>query len=1653
MRVCSIALLGVFTLLLAACDTSTRSNDDEQFGTSISGPAGGTRQTTPFLFDVSFAGDGITVGSEVDLIGVNFSSDLTQNEVFFSVGLTDVKGLPLRVAFPSDGDPGNGLESRLLVVVPGGVTTGNVTLFVNGRSAGQRGYVASPQITAVTPGGTTPQEAVLYESFSQQFVENFAGVRFAGTSLNDLTEVSIEDQLGNVERIPSNELERPLRTPSFDPNAPPPSGLELVGFNLQDLSLAVEASEDSPRDNLVLSVRGTGGRSNKVQIPVVAGFPGSLDFEPFNLGLVIGGVHVPTGVRSGPIRIRYALYDGEVTASYLLNVEWKLTTEPDTAWRTALPDDSDPLHDGVEGILAGTLQHPTNMQLFPTGGAVRTFTWNAPRDPLLCDVVQNQDLVVGTTGPRRHFPIHFRLSLEADVASTNRPAQTPDPVWQTPPILYYYMEQIPGDEVGAIFAASDRTFSENFETDLREARDTTASWGPPDNQGALVGGLPDTVQTSPFGFGTFDLVLGTELQPDRVEQSWTIDTDRMRIAFNLFDPGPPADNGAPNTDPSDDTAIFRPLRFDNPGESLGEFHFRTVTIEEGTDVRVFGSLPLTIRVSGSGSTEDVAFRCEGTVDCSGEAGSRSPVLVPVFFGSTDESGPGGLGGPGGGSGGDGANLVGRAILNAGVEFLQQAGRGENEGGFGGESTGAVDFSAPGQGSNANPWGGPGGGGGHRGAGGDGDAGNPLPIQYSPPRGGAGGGERGDPSLAEFTTGSGGGGGGGTLVRLADNGLHSGIGGAGGGGGGGGVHIVVDGSVDVSSGLILANGGHGGSAEGHTQIDPTSPPDTVGQTAPFAGAGGGGSGGTIFLQTTGSVVTGCLNLQVFGGIGGRAGTFNPNFRNATGGFSGIGSSNQNLALGSGSGAPGYIRIEAADGGAPVCSPLAASGELLGRLRVSNNGFAFEECVTATESQYFVIADVSRFPSSGTIRVTGVVAFVQNERCREPEPQDNVGPFVGTTQTEVIRYSHKGEFLDSTGQMRQALVGLERAVDGNGPFDFVEPMVVLEGAVAPLGVPALADGGVSESPGPIEVGSGQDGDIHLRFISSVDPDTGDLRRDENGDAISIWTFDTDSGVLFLPDGEPLLQVISAFTNPGFIDATSLRIDANTVLRAKGDRPLMISVSQEADIEGSIDVSGFDGEILGFTSTDPFDPSPGAGGAGGPGGGAGGGGGDTLFRDGDLNNKDPDNTLPIPGGVGGLPPGTPPEWDRTPPVIDSSGDEDEIFSGPTVARATAGGSVRGQDCSNNDFPAPCTLTAGGGAGGGNLLPGDDAGDGGDFSVPFGPVDPLLNGIGGSPFGNQDLRVAGTLNLRGGTGGSGGGAHPQTSGPYDDGILDFTEVVFGGRNNPRKALHAPGTGGGGGGGVLYMVGRNIFLRATAKIIARGGNAFQSIDLGGNGGAGAGGTVFIRSGDALTVVPGFSVDVVGGVANRSVPLDPGQGLPIYEGNLNRGDGRPEPAFFGGVGGYGAPGRVRIEVDNQRSNLLGTGVNASLFSGFLAENIFRSTAVSQPIALSVGPGNAVATTNIRVSSAIVRFFDFGQPAGTRSAVLWQSANESLQQLGGIGQFEQAVKDSRDLRFTEYVRFKATFISNFASSERQSIREIELNYRYEPLIGIDCFQLP
>ncbi len=95
-----------------------------------------------------------------------------------------------------------------------------------------------------------------------------------------------------------------------------------------------------------------------------------------------------------------------------------------------------------------------------------------------------------------------------------------------------------------------------------------------------------------------------------------------------------------------------------------------------------------------------------------------------------------------------------------------------------------------------------------------------------------------------------------------------------------------------------------------------------------------------------------------------------------------------------------------------------------------------------------------------------------------------PLYNTIQTEEIRYFAKSG---------RNLFRLERGVNGTQVLDFQAGAdVVLKGSIVPFDADALVDDGPIPSPDPIEVGRGADGQLHIRFIPSLDASSGGLLR---------------------------------------------------------------------------------------------------------------------------------------------------------------------------------------------------------------------------------------------------------------------------------------------------------------------------------------------------------------------------------------------------------------------------------------------------------------------------------------------------------------------------------------------------------------------------------
>ena len=1154
----SVAALFFFS----GCDTSSPDRVDGPSEVTREPPngQGGSGFANPILLGIESVTGGqfgqddgvLCAGSVVTLNGFNFSEDLIDHRIAFSAGQATVLGMPIDIEVDrASVAPGQPVPSKLEVIVPAGLTQGTLQVFVRGVSAGAIGYDSCPSLYAATIGPMEDQDALQY----QPLVGFAMGTRLTiyGLNLSDVQAVTLGDDSGGTQEVPASAFIRNTLLGGGLPNTGTvPTGYESFSIVLNDDETDIRFPFTNPpaRANMSIQVRGPSGVSNTLQVPVVTSV-GSQE-----IGAAINAIRVPTGISTGSVPIDYQIYDRKVNASWFIHCEWRIDGVTDavpisnelpnsSGWVEALPDIDDPRHSGTEELIPGTIFHDTGERLFPGGGLIRTFVWDAQCDPLFRRL---NEIAQGTTslgGP--DWKIRFRIRTEPDAGTRSFDGHTVE----TPSILYLDLEDT---ESGSLVAARRGMITESFENDGNEDFTlTTANWGPPLNIGLLTGDVVTSV--SQFGQGLAALRLENQFldtlpgQGAPVDQFFVIDTDRMEVTHRVLreDPNTP---GAVNEDVIElDLFDADGNQVENPGEDAGEFHLASFEIlntdldndpatpDEVTRCFVRGSRPLVIRVAGTGGTPDpFADTCviEGIFDLSGLPGQNGNDGDPQM----GPPGTGGAGVAGGGDGGDGAMLQADNLAN--VIGLQVAERGGNAGGGGGETPAAT---SPATDRNSLLAGAPGGGGGHRTRGFDGEYGTSNVSDFIVPKVGFGGPTRGEESQVPQTAGSGGGGGGATLSFIFMTTMSLATGGAGGGGGGGALRLVVQGNIDVS-GSILANGGAGGSGSA-----------LAGGFAP-GGAGGGGSGGSIVCQATGDIrAASCDTFQVNGGEAGMGGNSN----------------NQNRGGNSGDGAPGYVRLESAMGGSPFCLGILQASAVLTR-NLSNR---------ATTNQ-IEVDSVEGFPDSGTVRI----------------------------EDEIISYA-------SVNVADNELEGLSRNPLTRVAHDEGLP-VVLQATIVPREESeALLGGGLTQGPDEIEFGLGRDGALHLRFIASLDPSTGEAVTDPTtGEAISIWTFDTDSGTLSAPNGEVALTTRQSNTRPGFLDLVSLRIDTNVVLRGVGSQPLEVSARDLVEIFGTIDVSGSPGGGLRFSGNGEL-PSPGIGGEGGPGGGDGGDGGTIRFVDGDPTN----------------------------------------------------------------------------------------------------------------------------------------------------------------------------------------------------------------------------------------------------------------------------------------------------------------------------------------------------------------------------------------------------------------------------------------------------
>jgi hypothetical protein len=182
--------------------------------------------TVPLLFSLAQGDENLCPGQEITLNGVNFSPVLARDRVWFRASNSRIPGLPVFVEFPTDGDPRNGLESALKVIVPTGVMTGNVELYVDGVFSGAAGYFACPQILGVGIGPAASEPSILHSGLQEEPSDE--PVIAFGINLDEVNEVLIGDREGTMlQKLPqSNLIPRPS-LPDF-----PRNNLRAFGFQI-----------------------------------------------------------------------------------------------------------------------------------------------------------------------------------------------------------------------------------------------------------------------------------------------------------------------------------------------------------------------------------------------------------------------------------------------------------------------------------------------------------------------------------------------------------------------------------------------------------------------------------------------------------------------------------------------------------------------------------------------------------------------------------------------------------------------------------------------------------------------------------------------------------------------------------------------------------------------------------------------------------------------------------------------------------------------------------------------------------------------------------------------------------------------------------------------------------------------------------------------------------------------------------------------------------------------------------------------------------------------------------------------------------------------------------------------------------------------------
>ncbi len=769
----------VLTFLLFACNSGHRNAP----GTPIVQP--GCDQGTPFVLSASTTV--AVVGEQIVVEGLNFSLDPQMNTVLFQDGsrefaidglVTDVVG---NGTHPLFGCP----STTLFVTVPTGTRTGAALVRVRNddgvlSNAGEFQVKAAPEILGFAVGVSGRP----YLDADSTFTLVTPEVQLIGHNLSEVTDVEV---------IQPNGLVLTSATVSNGGAAGAsyavPDGMDVVTVDLDPPgSIVPTCSTFQFSITLIDSSSGTLLMSNTILVPTRELF---LPGERADLPGTITGALLPPGVRRGVVPVAFNLAMEPASVRYDVTLEY---LDPLAGgWVECIGVDDD---QGSQ-LITGDPDQASAHGAIVAGGASHVFHWDTVANGLTYDAMFGQN------------PLTTKLRFVFGARYPSTPGLCPEStlagvLYETPFLLVDNPSDTASTPPELIRGEGEITesFGDRLHHDV--AAGGSAQWNAL-SSGVLRGS--STASALPWRSGTDDVLCESG-------RSYVFNTNTGSIA-DVTEPANPVS-----------------LHSSSSGDPIGAIVLRSLVIEAGADVEVFGDNGLQLLISGDGDPQTVACQLYSDLILDGQDGSAAIDDVP---------GMGGLPGPGGSIGGNGATVQVDPASGGLVQSDSPATPGDRGGGGAG---GNVTFGRIGDISNSK--GAPGGGGGGAVAGG---AGVIASGSLGGGRPGAGGEPTGDVNLIHSLGGRGGGGGGGTVFRqLAAASLVPHAGG-GGGGGGGSVIVVVNGTIIIDAGISV-RGGDGGQSESN-----------------HSGPGGGGSGGTVRLSATGDIeVHDQASIVAGGGVG-------------------------------------------------------------------------------------------------------------------------------------------------------------------------------------------------------------------------------------------------------------------------------------------------------------------------------------------------------------------------------------------------------------------------------------------------------------------------------------------------------------------------------------------------------------------------------------------------------------------------------------------------------------------------------------------------------------------------------------------------------------------------------------------------------------------